>query len=228
MARRSKLGKPTRTGTTKKARTASAPIGAKQDGVGPNRALPVGQGAQPPGNAGAPSNVVLAVVSIDAFVAAAFDESSRPASGSPTAVIIMGPPAAGKTTLRKAKFTSGYVVIDSAEVFLRLCEGRNLDFPGELETPMELLGSLIAEQAVEERRNLVIEVVPVEDERALELINALNEAGYRTNLVHAHCSLEECYQRNGNRGPDDISAYFAERFHMRWLIDACRALARPG
>ena len=70
MARRSKLGKPTRTGTTKKARTASAPIGAKQDGVGPNRALPVGQGAQPPGNAEAPSNVVLAVVSIDAFVAA--------------------------------------------------------------------------------------------------------------------------------------------------------------
>lgn len=223
MARRSKPGKPTKTG---KARTASAPIGAKQDGVGPNRALPVGQ--QPPGNAGAPSNVALAVVSINAFVAAAFDESSRSASGCSTAVIIMGPPAACKTTLRKAKFTSGYVVIDSADVFLRLCLGRNLDFPGELETPMDVLGSLIATQAVEERRNLVVEVIPIEDERALELINALNEAGYKTNLVYPHCSLEECRRRNDNRGPDDISAYFAERFHMRWLIDACRALARPG
>ena len=119
-------------------------------------------------------------------------------------------------------------MIAAADVFLRLCQGRNLDFPGELETHMEVLGSLIAGQAVQEGRNLVIEIIPVENEKALELIKALNEAGYRTDLVHAHCSVEECRRRNDNRGPDDISAYFAERFHMRWLIDACRALARPG
>ncbi len=198
----SKPRKPFRTGTSKKSQT-------------PNAEPPV--------------NVAPALMSIDAvaFIAAAFDESSRPVAGPPTAVIIMGSPAAGKTTLRKAKFTNGYVVIDAADVFLRLCQGRNLDFPGELETPMEVLGSLIAGQAVQEGRNLVIEIIPIEDERALELIKALKEAGYRTDLVHAHCSVEECRQRNDNRGPDDISAYFAERFHMRWLIDACRSLDRP-
>ena len=174
-----------------------------------------------------PKKIEMEVVSIDlcGFVAAAFDEAAKPAEEIPTTVIIMGDLAAGKTTLRKAKYTHGYVVVDAVAVFLRLCMGKELDFPGALEEPMQLIGQMITDQAIAERRNIVTEVIPVRPHEVKALIEALKGRGYQTHLVCVTCSLEEGQHRNSNRGPDDISAYFAEQYQISWLLDACRNAA---
>jgi hypothetical protein len=167
-----------------------------------------------------------AVVQMDlmAEVEHFFDSSQVPREGPPTAVIIMGPPASGKTSFRKEKYATGYVVIDSAAVFLQLCHGRSLDFPGPLLEPMELMGQLITNRALSERRNIVTEVIGAEQQPLLDLINALKGIGYRTSVEYIDCDMEEGLRRNAARGPDNISSYFAEKYQMKWLLEACRGI----
>ena len=57
------------------------------------------------------------------------DDSSFPADGQPFAVIISGDVAAGKTTVRRQEYSSGYLLIDAAEIFLSLSRGEYLDSP---------------------------------------------------------------------------------------------------
>jgi type IV secretory pathway ATPase VirB11/archaellum biosynthesis ATPase len=49
-----------------------------------------------------------------------FDDSSIATVEPHRAVIIAGGVASGKTTLRRAKYPTGYVVLDAAEIFLGL------------------------------------------------------------------------------------------------------------
>jgi hypothetical protein len=57
---------------------------------------------------------------LDTEIDRLFNDSSIPADQRPNAVIIMGAVAAGKTTIRKQKYPSGYVLIDAAGIFLSL------------------------------------------------------------------------------------------------------------
>ncbi len=77
----------------------------------------------------------------------------------PVYTIIMGGPAVGKTTLRKQNFSKGYVFVDAADIFIRLSKGMSLDFPEDLEEPMDIVGTMIASRAVAERRNIVTELI---------------------------------------------------------------------
>lgn len=61
------------------------------------------------------------------------------AEGQPNLALIMGPICAGKTTLRRERFTHGYVLVDAAQLFIDL-GGIDMDFPSVLEKPMEAIG----------------------------------------------------------------------------------------
>ena len=151
-----------------------------------------------------------------------FDKSSLTDDGQPVAVVISGDVAAGKTTLRKHKYAKGYVLIDAVDIFLSLCRGEYVDFPGPLEEPMDRIGRLVAARAVSERRNIVTEIVGMEREPTMQLIESLRSAGY---LVHGEVvtgDLDEELRRNELRGDDDISSYYAEPYQRAWIIDACR------
>jgi hypothetical protein len=52
-----------------------------------------------------------------------FDDASLPGTGDPVLVVLLGAVAVGKTTIRKRDYSSGFVVVDAAEVFLNLCRG---------------------------------------------------------------------------------------------------------
>ena len=149
-----------------------------------------------------------------------FDDTSISSSVAPEIVLIMGGVAVGKTTHRKRSYSSGYVVIDSAEVFLSLCRGGYFDFPGPFEELMEIIGQLIAERAVSEQRNIVTEIIGSEYEPTVALIEAMKGAGYKVNVVGLKCDLEESMKRNLNRGDDCISAYYADAYQIRWLFGA--------
>ena len=137
----------------------------------------------------------------------------------------MGGIATGKTTVRKQYYSSGYVLIDAADIFLSLSHGKFLPFPGELETPMELIGRQVAHRAVEERRHVVTEIVGANEEQMHELMSALSSAGYKLQVSAITCDLEEAARRNAARDiENDVSAYHAERFQIAWIADACKEL----
>ena len=150
-----------------------------------------------------------------------FDDSSLTPSGDPTAIVLMGGVATGKTTIRIRDYSHGYVLIDSAEMFHHMSQGdAMLDFPDALLDPLELIGSLVAQRAISERRNIVTEIIGADFTPTNALISAIKSIGYRVDVVAITCDLEESIRRNETRG-DNISAYYAEPFQRQWIIDAC-------
>lgn len=144
--------------------------------------------------------------------------------GKPVAVVLMGGVAAGKTTLRKQNYGTGYVVIDAADIFLGLSPEQNLDFPDALLGPMEQVGSAVALKALSENRSVVTEIIGADQDKTAELIEALKSIGYEVRVVGVTCDVDEAFTRNMSRGPDNISAYYAERFQINWIIAACQKL----
>lgn len=149
-----------------------------------------------------------------------FDESSLAGASQPTLVVIMGPVATGKTRYRREHYRSGYVVLDAGDIFVRLSRGSYVEFPSLLEHPMDVIGSAVARRAVRERRHIVTEIIGAEAESAKDLIDAMLAGGYRTDVVYVHNDPAQSWEWNVNRSRDNISAYYAERYHRRWLVGA--------
>lgn len=127
---------------------------------------------------------------VSAEVDRLFDDSSLPADAQPVAVILTGGVAAGKTTVRKQKYSTGHVLIDAADIFLSLSRGEYLDFPEALQEPMELIGRLVTRRALTERRNIVTEIIGAEVEPVHQLIEALRSIGYSVQGAVITCDVE--------------------------------------
>lgn len=151
-----------------------------------------------------------------------FDDSSIPHGEEPKIVILMGGPAGGKTTIRKQRYSTGYVLVDAAEIFLNLSGNEVFPFPEAFEQPMEIIGSLVARRAVSERRNIVTELIGSDYEATKALIEAFRAIGYHTNIQAITCEIEEAQRRNLAREDDCISAYYAEPYQRRWLLEAAQ------
>lgn len=164
---------------------------------------------------------------ISAEVDRYFDDSSSSDGTEPRIVILMGGPSAGKTTIRKQNFSTGYVLVDAAEIFLNLSRGEYFDFPGPFEELFAIIGPLIARQAIDERRHIVTELIGSDFEPTKALIEAMQAIGYRVEMQAITCDLEEAQRRNLNRGDDDISACYAEHYQRAWLQDAAIAALVP-
>ncbi len=164
---------------------------------------------------------------INAEIDSYLDESSLSGAEPPTLVILLGGVAAGKTTRRKEHYSTGYVVVDAAEIFRRLTPGENFPFPDVFEEMMDLTGRLVADQAVEERRNIVTELIPSDLESSIELIDAMHAIGYVVSCEALVCHVEEAQRRNLARGEDNVSCYYAEPYQRRWLLEAARKVQCP-
>jgi hypothetical protein len=157
-----------------------------------------------------------------------FDESSESHGETPRIVIFMGGPAAGKTTLRKQRCATGYVLIDAAEIFLSLSRGEYFPFPDAFEEWMEIIGRMVAQRAVAERRHIVIELIGSDLNATTDLFEAMRAIGYELDGEFIKCDVEEAQRRNLARGEDNISCYYAEPYQRRWLLEAARAAQPPN
>jgi hypothetical protein len=164
---------------------------------------------------------------LDAEINRYFDASSVPRGEPPRIVMLMGGPAAGKTTLRKQRYSTGYVLVDAAEIFLSLSRGEFLPFPDAFEEPMELVGQRVVRRAVAERRHIVTELIGSEFEPIKELIEAMRSIGYMVAVEAVTCDIDEAMRRNLSRGDDNISCYYAEPYQRRWLREAARKVQCP-
>jgi hypothetical protein len=42
-------------------------------------------------------------------------------------------------------------------------------------------------------------------------------------VEYVHCDIDEAWRRNLARGDDNISAWYTQPYHFRWLLAACGA-----
>ena len=147
------------------------------------------------------------------------------AGNPPKAVILMGGVSAGKTTLRKQQYSSGYVLIDAGEIFLSLSRGEFLPFPGPLELAMEAVGRGVTVRALSKRHNIVTEIIGGNQQLLDQLITSLQNLGYRVQIAQLTCSSEEAVKRNLTRRLEEsISAHYSEPFHSRWISETSAEL----
>ena len=148
------------------------------------------------------------------------DNGTVAQSREPEIVILTGSAATGKTTIRRQKYSKGYVILDPAELFLTFCGGAVKGFPGEYDEPLRIIGFLIANQAVAERRDIVTEMIA--NDELTGLIDAMLGIDYHVRVYYIHCVPEESWRRNISRGVNNISAYYAQRYNIDWLMLAAR------
>jgi hypothetical protein len=197
---------------------------------GPSHALrpPVAFGCGPPPEAGysPPMHPLLTNDLINGLIEETIAAAPPTQATQPDAVIYMGGVAAGKSTLRRRDHGIGFVPIDAAALFLRICAGKRMDFPGELDEVIEFIGTLIAVRALNERRPVVTEIIGDDETDTVVLMQALKSIGYRVTAIAVTCDVGVAAQRNASRDADDISAYFAGPYHMRWIVRACHEVLR--
>ena len=152
-----------------------------------------------------------------------FDPSSLSNGEEPRLALIIGAVAAGKTTLRRERFATGFVLIDAADIFVSLQGEALLAFPGPLEEAMERVGKAAATRAIAERRHIVTELIGEDREATEALCHAMDGAGYSIGMLGLTCDLDVALERNLGRGENNVSAYYAEPYHRRWLTQAALA-----
>lgn len=165
----------------------------------------------------------LETIDITAEVERYFDDSSKPGNGEPKLVVVMGPVAVGKSRLRRERFSKHCVTVDAGDIFIQLSRGRYIPFPSFLEEAMDMGGNLVAHQAVQERRNIVCELIGVEVEPVKKLMDAFRSLGYFIDVVGVTADFEQSARWNQERSDDNISAYYTEPYHHRWLLAAAAA-----
>lgn len=165
----------------------------------------------------------LRLPDLEGVVESHFDDSSLTEAGQqPHLVVIMGPVAAGKTTVRRQRYGTGHVLVDAAEIFIRLSAGTYYDFPSVLEGAMSRVAEQVADRAIAERRNVVTEIVGMDEDSAKALIGDFRSINYAVQVDYVDCDVDESVRRNAARGDDSVSAYYAEPYNILWLRNAAR------
>ena len=140
----------------------------------------------------------------------------------------MGGVAGGKTTIRKERYSQGYVLVDAVTIFLLLCKGEYVEFPDALlDVPLNQIGGLVACRAIQERRNIVTEIIGADYEATQKLIESMRAVGYHVDVQFIACDLTVATERNFSRGADSISAFYAEAYQHRWLVNASYIIRHP-
>lgn len=164
-------------------------------------------------------------MNLQPFVDSRINPALPHASHPPSAVIVVGPIAAGKTTHRREKLGPRFVHVDSADIFHELSRGdATLDFPQAFAAEIEAVGRALTHAALDKRLNIAVETPGHDAEETIELVKSLQSAGYVVSVEAVAADRETCELRNATRG-DNVSSYWAAPIHVKWIIQACRALA---
>ncbi len=166
------------------------------------------------------------VVDVDMESVKFFDDSSFPRGEIPKLVIVVGGNGAGKTTHIHEKFSKGYVIINAEEIYRNI---KVFDDFGEVSQKLvNEIGELIAYRAINERRNIVLEMIADKVGSLDPIIGAMTAIGYKVDIIHISSDIDEAYRRHLNAVKEDrgyLPTYFSEDYHRRCIIKAINGLA---
>ena len=131
----------------------------------------------------------------------------------------------GKTTFRKLKYSTGYVLIDAGDIFKIICGGNDLEykFGVDFVDVLEIIGEEIANRAVNENRNIVMEILGDNLETTKMIIDSISACGYEVQLEFIDLDPVEAYQRHLKGALEFLSCYFSEPYHIKWLTNSAKA-----
>ncbi|MFZ2266248.1 MAG: AAA family ATPase [Azonexus sp.] len=160
-------------------------------------------------------------MNLQSLIDSRLSSASPSVPGSPEAIIVVGPIASGKTTFRKTTLGSGYVHIDSADIFHELSNGDpTLDFPTAFLSEIDYIGRHLTKEALDRQLPVVLEAPGHDAEQLISLINALKSIGYKVEISALSTDEETCELQNATRG-DNVSSYWAAPIHVEWVIAEC-------
>lgn len=134
----------------------------------------------------------------------------------PQFVLITGGTGAGKTTLRREKFSKGYVNFDFAEISKAIEKAVGEKHPRLIE--YSFWGcDIVFKECILEKKNIVVEIIGDNYDQISILINKMKEVGYEIKLNTITCDVEEAYQRHIKATKEDkdyMSSYFSDELTL--------------
>lgn len=137
-------------------------------------------------------------------------------SQEPNFIIMCGGVGSGKSTIRKQKYNEGYVVIDAGEVYLKLTDNEKNKID-KIDAFIDFVGSFLVSEAIEKKKNIVIEVLLDKQQPIMDIIDKMLKKGYKNNLEFIECDPVEAWKRHLGREKNNISSYNTQDQTMAWF-----------
>lgn len=131
----------------------------------------------------------------------------------PKFVIFTGGIGSGKTTIRKQECTSDYVHFEFGEILNAVKKEFGENNPKLIESA-SLASDLILQESLENKKNIVIEIIGDDYEQTTLIIDKMIEIGYKISIRNITCDPTEAYQRHlkaAKEDPNYLSAYFTQK-----------------
>lgn len=133
-------------------------------------------------------------------------------SDSPKLAIFTGGVASGKTTIRKQKYGENYVHFEFGEIRTAVKKQLGKDDP-KLESSSFLVSDMIFKDCIENKRNIVTEIIGDNNAVLTPIINKMIELGYKIEMQYIQADPVESYKRHLKLVEEDedyLSVYFTQ------------------
>lgn len=87
---------------------------------------------------------------------------------------------------------------------------------------METIGQGIADRAINEKRNIVMEIIGDKLETVNMIIDSISVRGYQVQVEAVMLDPVEAYKRHLKGANEFLSCYFSEPYHIKWLLAATK------
>lgn len=148
----------------------------------------------------------------------------------PTAVLLIGPIASGKTTMRHERYGATHVALDPADIYFALTL-HETEVTSDIHERLESAGSEVVSRALAEGRDVCFEFTPMGpycDGELTRLLDALTARGYKIELVTLDCSSQASRERDRARPMTNLSSYWTQLTLLRWMSAALAASPPEG
>ena len=138
----------------------------------------------------------------------------------PKFVVVTGGTGAGKTTVRRDRYGSGFVHLDSGEIEAAVVAHFGADHP-RLPLYVRMVNDWVSRESLAQRKNIVIELIGDDAEILRVLMDKMKEIGYEVSGEYVYCDLSEAINRHTAAAMTDKdyhSSYFTEDVTLLYLF----------
>lgn len=130
----------------------------------------------------------------------------------PQLVILTGGVASGKTTMRRQKFSDGYVQFEYGDVYTTIKKVMDVEEEQLLKFAF-FASNLILNESLAAKKNIVTEIIGDNELLVSPIIDEMTKRGYKVSINYVHCDPVVAYERHLKAVKEDKdywSAHFTQ------------------